>query len=156
MFFRRSFQRHRRRGLFRIRRLLKRELLLEEVGYVKQYQLSARLLIACVARVQNGKRNIGRVRSAKVRPRGRRVGAGVSLARGLAPQFRFPSLSNVCHAPMLDSPYAIFTITTHPQRCWEISVWPLSKSYCAFTFGCKMIRQAIMSHEVNFIDVVSG
>ena len=59
MFFRRSFQRCRRRGLFRIRRLLKRELLLEEVGYVKQYQLSARLLIACVARVQNGKRILG-------------------------------------------------------------------------------------------------
>ena len=59
MFFRRSFQRHRRRGLFRIRRLLKRELLLEEVGYVKQYQLSARLLIACVARVQNGKGILG-------------------------------------------------------------------------------------------------
>jgi len=55
MFFTRSFQPRRGKGPSRIRRLLKRGLLLEEVGYVKQIQLSPRLLLACVAGVRNGK-----------------------------------------------------------------------------------------------------
>ena len=73
--------------MFRIRRLLKPGLLLEEVSYIKQIQLSPRLLLACVAGVRNGKGISG---------------AG-SPWRGLAPKFPSSSLSNVCHAPRLDS-----------------------------------------------------
>lgn len=106
MFFRRSFQSHRRRGLFRIRRLLKRGLLLEEVGYVKQYQLSARLLVAsaCVARVRNGKGILGAWEARRSAREEGGLGRG-SPSRGLAPQVPFFSLSNVCHA-----------LAMHP--CW--------------------------------------
>lgn len=55
----RSFQPRQGKGLFRIRCLLKRQLLLEEMGYVKQIQLSARLLVACLAGVRNGKGILG-------------------------------------------------------------------------------------------------
>ena len=110
MFFRRSFQSHRRRGLFRIRRLLKRGLLLEEVGYVKQYQLSARLLVAsaCVARVRNGKEILGAWETRRSAREEGGLGRGsssraVSRTNSLSLLFRTSAMHPCWILPMLSS-----------------------------------------------------